>query len=410
MLPDDKSQKNRIKAPEEQVTIMPTMIDDSEGYTEQKRDMSAIIPKDLMQGNTESGQLLNSLDYNLKSDGSISLGTINVDGEITMNPNAAIPEQIDIEERKKIAQKNKGIFKKEKKKKNNKAAQKFQNYTALGALIVIIGLAGFYYWYKHHPTAKDFKPLNVVVELGDALPKRTEAYVKPGAGEVDELLYALDLSQVKPEEVGEYEFTVTYNGIKKTGIVTIQDTTPPELVTRELKITEDKPEYTAAQFVESCHDYSGCNYSFQQVETDSNYTTPGTHIVHVTATDAYQNTTTKKASLIIEAAGQLVRYKKYTAYNFNAGYKTEETYDITFIEYEKYVAIFKGTHTIIYEYSDDDKFKAAIQTYSGEPQYTISESEKKITFVESIQQVGSNYSKYEDVDAYLKKERFNVFN
>ena len=54
-----------------------------------------------------------------------------------MNPNAAFPAQIDVAERKKIAQKNKGIFKKEKKKKANKTAQKVQNTTAFMAIRTI---------------------------------------------------------------------------------------------------------------------------------------------------------------------------------------------------------------------------------------------------------------------------------
>ncbi len=407
MLPgQDKSKENRIENTPEQTTIMPTMIDDSEVYLEKKRDLSAIIPKDSIQGNAENGELINSKDYGLKSDGSISLATINVDGEITMSPNAGIPEQIDIEERRKIALKNKGVFKKEKKKKTNKTAQKIQNYTALGALLVIIGLGCFYYWYKHHPTDKDFKPLPITIELGDALPKRTSDYVKPGVGDdIDEMEYALDLSQVKEEEVGEYTFTVTYKNITKKGTIIVEDTTPPVLSTREVVIREGK-NYTPAQFVESCSDYSGCNYSFQ-IETEGKHDFPGNYVVHVTATDAFQNTTTKIASLTIEAAGTTVRYSKHAKFSFELGYKTDEYYELVFVEGDENPVILRGKHELTYIFNEKTKYDKAAETYSGELGYTLDPAGMKIKFVENVSQVGSNYSYYREVNDYLTKAGFS---
>ena len=312
-------EKNKLEAaPEEPVTIMPTMIDNSERIEESRRDLSSIIPKET-QIAAEGAITLNSKDNELKGDGAISIGTINTEGEVTMNPNAKVPEQIDLAERRKQAQKNKGIFKKEKKKKNNKANQRVQNTTVLISIIVIAFLGGFYYWYKNRPTEKDFQPKEVHVELGEALPIRGSSYVTPGVGkEVDELLYAIDLKDVKVEVVGEYPFTVTYKGIQKEGKVIVEDTTPPELIVKEYSIKEGN-NYDASKFVVDCIDYSGCNYSFQ-TEAEGNYNTPGSFVVHVTATDAYQNTTTKKTSLIITSVGTLKKYVRYTAYDFKRGY------------------------------------------------------------------------------------------
>ena len=401
--PKKKEEQNRIT--EEQVTIMPTMIDDSEDRMEKKMDLSAIIPKSV-QDSGEQGISLTSRDAELKGDGSISIGTINIDGEITMSPNAAFPEQIDIEERKKIAQKNKGIFKKEKKKKNNKNAQRFQNRAALLSLVVIIGLVGFAFWVKNRPTDKDFKPLPVEVELGDALPRETSYYVKPGIGkEVDDLLYVLDLSKVKADEVGEYEFTVKHSGIEKTGIVTVKDTTPPTLETREVRITEGAS-INAAQFVSKCFDYSGCNYSFKEVDTESKYTSIGTHVVYVVATDAFQNSTTKTASLIIESDGIVKKYVKYYEFDFKAGYEREERYELTFKQYDTYSALLRGTHKNTYKYDDEAKFKEAAKSYSGEAGYTIDEAKMSIIKTEAVTTIGSNYTNLEDIEEFLKKEHF----
>jgi len=398
-----KEEQNRIN--EEKVTIMPTMIDDSEDRMEKKMDLSAIIPKSVQEG-SENSISLTSRDAELKGDGSISIGTINVDGEITMSPNASFPEQIDIEERKKIAQKNKGIFKKEKQKKNNKNAQRFQSRMALLSLLVIAFLVGFVYWAKNRPTDKDFKTLTVEVELGDALPKQTSYYVKPGIGnDVDDLLYALDLSKVRADEVGEYEFTVKHSGIEKTGTVIVKDTTPPTLETREVRITEGAS-INAAQFVAKCSDYSGCNYSFKEVDTESKYTSIGTHVVYIVATDAFQNSTTKTASLIIESDGVVKKYVKYFEFDFKSGYEKEERYELTFKQYDTYSALLRGTHKITYKYDDEAKFKEASKSYSGEVGYSIDEAKMSVIYTESVSTIGSNYTNLEDVEEYLKKEHF----
>lgn len=400
-----KDKKNKLEAaPEETVTIMPTMIDDSEVVLEKRRDLSAIIPKGTQEG-SEGAITIDSKDNELKGDGAISIGTINTDGEITMNPNASLPSQIDIAERKKIAQKNKGVFKKEKKKKNNKIAQRVQNSTALMSLIVIIALGVFFYWYKHHPTEKDFQPKTVHVELGDALPIRGSDYVTPGVGtEVDEVLYAIDLKDVKVEVVGEYPFSVTYKGIVKTGTVVVEDTTPPELTVKEYTIQEGN-NYDASKFVVDCIDYSGCNYSFQS-ENEANYDTPGSYVVYVTATDAYQNITTKKASLIVEAAGTLKRYVKFYDFNFKTGYEYSEEYMITFMDYDTYSAILRGTYKIVYKYQEESKYKEAVKNYSGEVGYTYDDAALEITYQTKITSVGSNYTRLDDVEAFLKKEQF----
>lgn len=399
--------KNGLVAAEAPVTIMPTMIDDSENAIEKKRDLSAIIPKSVQNSN-EEGISLDSKDNELKSDGAISLATINDEGEATMLQNPELPEQIDIEERKKQAQKNKGVFKKEKKKKSNKVAQKTQNMTALGALIIIIGLGIFFYWYKNHPTEKDFKPLEVHVELGKKLPIRGTSYVKPGVGkEVDELQYAIDLKNVKVEVVGEYPFTVTYKNITKTGTVIVEDTTPPELEVKEYTIKEGGS-YDASKFVIDCVDYSGCNYSFQS-EDDAKYDAPGSYVVHVTATDAYENTTTKKASLIIESAGTLKKYVKYYEFSFDYGYEQSEEYDITYMDYDTYSAILRGTYTVIYKFQEESKYKEAVKSYSGEANYMFDDARMEITYTTKITSVGSNYTKLDDVEAFLKKEQFHEF-
>ncbi|MDE5889333.1 MAG: hypothetical protein K2H20_04870 [Bacilli bacterium] len=401
-----KEQQNQEIVENEKVTITPTMLDESEDKIEKKRDLSSIIPKFEDNTNDNNSIELISQEKALKGDGAISIALINGDGDISLTPNATLPNPIDIEERKKEKQKNKN-GKNKKVKKKNKSSQKIQNTTALVSLVVIIFLIGFWFWYKNHPTDEDFQPINVTVEIGDSLPIRTSSYVKPGVGKEieDELQYAIDLSKIVLEEVGDYEFTVTYKGITKTGKVSIVDTTPPEIEIRNVKINEGDT-YTAGSFVESCKDPNGCNYSFQDAETEKKYTTSGAYVVYVVATDAFQNSVTKKASLIIEAQGKLKEYYKATAFDFNTGYELTEKYSLRFEEYSNYSLLLSGTHEKIFQYQDEEVYEKAAKIYSGEVNYICDDSKKIITFRESVTTVGSNYSRLEEIDPYLKREGF----
>lgn len=403
-------QKAENNTPEEQkATITPTMIDESEEVIEKKRDLSAIIPK-FQEGTTtaENAVELISKDNALKSDGSVSIATITNEGEASILPNAKYPEQIDIEARKKEQQKKRNSKKdKEKaKRKSNKSAQKLQNNIALLSLITIIFVGGFFYWFTHRSTEKDFQPLVVRVELGEALPYLASSYVKPGVGkDVDDLQYALDLSKVIIEEPGEYEFTVTYKGVSKTGKVIVEDTTSPTLEIRNVTITEGQ-KYDASSFVESCKDFSGCNYSFQDSETEKKYTTAGTYVVYVVATDAFQNTTTKQANLIIESQGNVRLYKKHTNFDWNLGYEKEESYDLHFASYKTYSLLIRGTYEEKMIYQDAERYEKDKVKYNGEANYSFNDAEKTIIRKTTVTVIGSNYSRLEDIEPYLMKEGF----
>ena len=392
-------------APEykEETTIMPTMLDESDDRTFNKiRDLSAIIPKDPYDEKVE-GIKLTSKEATLKSDGSTSLATINVDGEITYSGNAALPAQIDVEARKKEQQRNKIVTKKKEKKKSNKAAQKVQNTTALGALMVIIFLAFFFYWWKNHPTDLSFTPINFDVELGSALPYRKSYYVKPGlmkSEDIDELQYTVDTSEVNIEEVGKYNFYVTHSGVRKTGIINVVDTTEPNLQVREVTIIEGR-QYSADSFVLSCFDYSGCNYSFQNATVDESYTEPGTYPIYVVATDAFKNTVTKVTSLTIEPEASLKRYQKVHQFDFANSYTLTEEYEIHLIHYDTYSIISKGKHIMEFKYQNEEKYAEAARTYYGEPNYQIDDAQMRIIKTEAVNTIGSNYSRLDDIESYL---------
>lgn len=417
--PPKKPEQERINDKEEVYTITPTMLDEDDDGTQKRVDLSAIIPKFEDSSDSENAIELNSKENMLKGDGAVLIALVDGNGEARMTSTAGVPQQIDIEERKKELVKNKGKKnKKEKDKTNKKAAKKFQNRMSLASLIAIIFLGAFYYWYKNHPTDEDFVPLRVEVEVGGALPIRVSSYVKPGVGDIiDEHLYSIDLSNVVVEVPGEYTFEVTYTKldrgllknsegqkkeIKKTGTIAILDRTDPELEIRDVHIIEGNS-YDASNFVENCRDHSGCNYAFQDTDTPNKYKTSGVYVVYIVATDGFGNTTTKRANLVIEAQGDVVTYLRKTDFDFNTGYETTESYELHFNS----GVLISGTHQIIYYYQNEDKYNEASKTYSGEVNYVLDDSQKTITFKESVSTIGSNYSQLEHINDYLIREGFS---
>lgn len=390
-------------------TIMPTMIDESEEQAEKKKDLSAIIPQFTDNSEVAETELI-SKDNMFKSDASITLAVVNEAGEATMDAGAKLPEQIDMEQRKKEIEASKNVKKAKKKEKRDRRRarrnKRQENIIALSSLIVMIALGIFGHWFFTHKTDKDFLPKTVTIELGERLPVQKLSYIQPGVGDkIEDILYTIDTSKVVLEEIGEYDYTVTYKGITKSGKIKIVDTTPPELEVRTVTITEGN-QYKAETFVEECRDPTGCNYSFQDLNTEQKNTAAGSYVVYIVATDAYGNSTTKKASLIIETEGNLRRYVKTTEYNQTLGYEVIEAYDLHFSEYSTYGILIDGTQEKTFKYQDVERYEAARKEYQGELGYSFSDSEMTITYKISTHTVGNNYSNSNDIDNYLTREGF----
>lgn len=390
----------------EQITITPTMIDNEElGKKNQKKDLSAIIPEQNNQTENTDGIVLESKDKELKSDGAVVIANI-VNDDIVMDEKAVLPAQIDIEARKR----NRANMLKSKKRKNkvelDDEAKKSQNITSIIVLILICFLGVFAYYIYNRKTLKDFQPLPVTVELGDKLPIRTKNYVKPGVGNtVDELKYVLNTKDVDIDEVGEYNFTVTFNNITKTGTIKIVDTTAPDLTVKRVVITEGTT-YGPESFVDECIDLSGCNYSFEDSKTTEKYRTPGTYNVYIVATDPYENKTTKKTQLVIEAQGMVKKLVKTEEYSENKGYSLKTTYDLHFSSFMDNAILYNGYKIEEYQYRDDDKFNEAKAKYTGEANYTIDTQNKTIKYEpDPVSQI-NNYSTLDDIVTSLKANGF----
>ncbi len=402
------TQKNQeFNQVQEEITIMPTMIDESDEKAEKARDLSAIIPQNVTAQTSNDGISLTSKDKELKGDGALILATIDSNIETTIVPEAKLPEQIDIEQRKQEQQKNTGRKRINTKKKSMKKEHQQQN---IGSLIAIIAIAiiGFTaYRYFFGPKDEDFVVKNLTIEVGTALPIRASSYVTPGVGkEAPDYDYEINKDAVIIDKVGKYTYSVTHNGITKYGEISIVDTTKPVVKVRERVIVRKGTKLEPSMFIIECIEQEGCNYSFQDADKVDSYKNEGTYVLYVVATDSYGNSEITKVTVVIESEDKAKRYVKTTSFDLNSGYEMIEIYELYFYQGQTSLNLSTGNHITIKQYNDEERYKEAVKLYNGEANYVFKDADKTITYTEEITSVGNNYSFPEDIDDYLTKNGF----
>lgn len=387
---------------EEVATIAPTLIKEDD-KKEKKLDLTSIIPEyneDLNDNQVE----LTSKEKMLKSDGAVLLATIR-NNNIEIEKDLKMPEQIDMEKRKKEQKKGK-VPEKVNKKKKISLSKKQQNIMSLVSLLIIGLLVGFYFYYKNAPSDSKFKALNITIEIGESLPVSKSSYIKPGIGDsIDELAYTIDTSNVIIDKVGDYPYTVNHNGVRKSATISIVDITPPSLEVREVIIKEGES-YTPETFIAACHDWSGCNYGFEDNTTTNKYTSPGTYVIYVTATDAYNNKTVKQASLVIEAEGMVKYFSKENAYDFENGYLLIEEYELHFYDFMNNAILRNGIYTRTYKYQDEVKYAEYRKVHYGEINYTFDDDNLIVKIIEKSNTVGPYYTRLDVINNYLLENNF----
>ena len=376
--------------------------------TTNKRDISAIIPQKAMQGEEVEGTL-QSKENLLKGDGSIVIGNIEND-QLKLTPDAKIPEKIDIAQRKKDqlealkakkSSSNKNIiFNQAEKIKKNQT-----KYSLLAILLMAIVGVGFYVW-KNMKTDMDFSVKNLTLELGDKIPVHSEDYVIPGIeGVVDDLLYSINTSEVLIDEVGEYDYYVTYKNVTKKGTITIQDTTPPEVVTKDVTIIEGQ-DYTAGIFVEKCHDLSGYELKFKSEEYGT-YTTPGEYDnIVIVASDAYNNITEKTVKLTIKNKGIVQKYEKANQDFFTEGYSLTTRYELYFSDYASDNILYYANLIEEYKYFDDNLYNLEKEKHIDDQEYTFNDDNIEIVRNARVETIGRGLSDKDSIIDYLINQGF----
>ncbi len=404
-----ENKENQVN--QEVSTIKATDLKDNLRSNE-RRDLSAIIPQESIKGEEASNTLL-SKETTLKSDGAVVIGNIDNEG-VKMVAGVTFPKEIDIETRKKEQQAAIKAKKTPTKKKKvlTEAGKKAQNITSIIVLIVLIFLGVFTYFFINRKTDTDFAPKAISIELGSTLPIHAKDYVTPGVGSVDDLSYTINTSEVKIDEVGDYEYSVNHSGVTKRGTISIVDTTPPEVKTKELHIIEGS-EYTPESFITSCLDLSGCEFSFKE-EKLANFQEAGLYNkdkngLIIVVKDPYDNQNEVGVTLIIESPGDIKKYQKEVPYNELLGYSLTINYEIHYSNFAGNSLLSYADKEEVYNYRDVNKFNEDVKKHEGEKEVSVNKDNRTITItdkVTSITEDGTNSP--EDINNYLVSQGFSL--
>ncbi len=164
-------------------------------------------------------------------------------------------------------------------------------------LILLVALVGFGVYtiltMSKTSATKSIQTKEVKVELGSALNTDISTYATLSGYTKENC--NLNLSNVDTTKVSTYKYTVTCGKASEEGLVIVDDTTKPEVVTTDLILlpnAEVKPE----DFVEQCVDASACSYAF---ESEINTKTIGEQTITIIVSDAYNNKNNVIAKLTI---------------------------------------------------------------------------------------------------------------
>lgn len=106
-----------------------------------------------------------------------------------------------------------------------------------------------------------------------------------------------DIDKINTSDIGEYELKSVYNGQEKITKITIQDTTAPELVLKDVTIYTEQTITDVNQFIEKADDLAGVTLN---ILTQIDYSIIGEQEVTIEAVDGHSNKTSQTAKLIIK--------------------------------------------------------------------------------------------------------------
>lgn len=155
--------------------------------------------------------------------------------------------------------------------------------------LILVGLLGVVYglWLYEQPKFHD-----VTMELGDEMPE-TSAFLTKYANEKRVRLMTR-AADIPLDQVGQYSVVFCHGKKEETITLTVQDTTAPKLVLRDVVLTTDEtvvPEIFVEQIMD--HDEVEVNFAEDQVFPDSYEDVK----VHIVAKDASGNVTAASCSL-----------------------------------------------------------------------------------------------------------------
>lgn len=176
------------------------------------------------------------------------------------------------------------------------------NYTKIKIIIIILVLlsAGVYFFY--YSSKNTLRLRTVSYEVGSKISDDVSKYIKSNIESPDD--YHINLNSVPVSngiitKVGEYEYSVTYKKVTKTGKIKVIDTTAPTVRIDNLNISINDT-YQADDFLTICDDYSKpCLVSFENEKDADLAGKEGKYNINIIISDSYKNKVTKSVTLTI---------------------------------------------------------------------------------------------------------------
>lgn len=334
----------------------------------------------------------------LKSDGSVVIGSLDESNNF-ISTNEPLPDQIDIEARKKAKLLEQDAKKKKGKIEESKEAKMVQTIVALVVLSLFGAVYGVYYYYKNVSNNKDFSVKKVHVEYGQPASLAIATYVNVESP--DEKLYTLDLSEFVPDEMGEYHFKVTYSGIVKTGIIEVSDTLAPEVETKDVTLNPGDT-YTPNMFIDSCVDLNDCYVTFEDGDTIKTTLEQGESSVYLNVKDKLGNQTTKQAKLTTISTDIIYNCSYTYNINYDLGYRQTTTYEVIYDKDYNYLTSNKLT---TYAYIDNNEYLKYKDNHQASS-YLYDDSLSTVTHKEKNEAGFNGNRDYESINRYLVNQNY----
>lgn len=209
------------------------------------------------------------------------------------------------EEKKDIVQ----VALESEKKKKKRLIKKIILIVLIAFLVIIVAFIG-YKFYKRSEIAKKIND-DITIEYGEEL---TLEYILKD--DFKKVKVKPKLSSLK--KVGKHEITLTIDGEEFKVNVNIKDTTPPELTVKDVQKYMDEDLPKVEEFVDKVDDLSKVDLKMSDIEK-----TVGEHEVTITATDEYDNKTSKKAKLTLLEYKGSVKFSGLTNLSVYTGDKPD---------------------------------------------------------------------------------------
>lgn len=301
-----------------------------------------------------------------------------------------VPDPIDISNKvKKVIEKN------GKKVKIMTKRELITNIILSVVFILLIGAGGYgvyYYFFSHNP--RNFEVKDIKLEYGSEIPQSVLNYIN--LTDISEPDYTLDLSNVK-DEIGTYNYTVSYGNTVKTGTITIEDTTAPVVTFKSNLEFSEGSTITKEMLVSECSDISECSYELTSpIDTSS----IGEVEASITAVDNLGNSKEYLVNINI--------YEKLVKMLCSKSNLDMESKIITVNEYEAYFksdkSLKNGKYRDVVSIIGDTNYETNKDSYKNNG-YVLDDSKKTATKENDIDNI-SNLTNQDDVKMHLESNGY----